>query len=153
MNGRQVNVDYSVCNGLNFNSGGLAERLLVYDVNCQYLVHFNDRLDNVSDYLWRDPEMKLLGAVGKFHLADHVDSCFSKWTLNFMKGAGHIDGEIMETLWSGLNKVSGVGTSMVKFGKIWFLEKNVTCERNSAAILKILSIYDSQNVLVCNETI
>jgi len=114
MNGRQVNVDYSVCNGLNFNSGGLAERLLVYDVNCQYLVHFDDRLKDASDYLWRDPDMKLLGAVGKFHLADHVDSCFSKWTLNFMEGAGHIDGEIMETLWSGMNKVSGAARSMSK---------------------------------------
>src|ERR1700678_324054 len=150
---RQVNVDYSVCNALNFNSDGLQEGLVIYDVMCQYMVNFEDRIQDLSDYLCRDPEMKVLGAIAKFHLADHVDSCFSKWTLNFMKGAGHIDGEIMETLWSGMNKVSGVGTSMVKFGKIWFLEKNVTCERNSAAILKILSIYDSQNVLVCNETI
>ena len=109
-----MNVDYSVCNGLNFNSRGLTERLLVYDVNCQYLVHFEDRLKDASDYLWRDPDMKLLGAVGKFHLADHVDTCFSKWTLNFMKGAGHIDGEIMETLWSGMNKVSGAARSMSK---------------------------------------
>jgi hypothetical protein len=111
---RQVNVDYSVCNGLNFNSSGLLESLLVYDVNCQYLVHFDDRLEDVSDYLSRDPEIKLLGAIGKFHLADHVDSCFCKWTLNFMKGAGHIDGEIMETLWSGMNKVSGAARSMSK---------------------------------------
>jgi hypothetical protein len=109
-----VNVDYSVCNALNFNSHGLPERLLIYDVNCQYLVHFDDRLKDVSDYLWRDPDMKLLGAVGKFHLADHVDSCFSKWTLNFMKGAGHIDGEIMETLWSGMNNVSGAARLMSK---------------------------------------
>jgi hypothetical protein len=58
--------------------------------------------------------MEILGAVGKFHLADHVDKCFSKWTLNFMKGAGHIDGEIMETLWSGMNKVSGAARSMTK---------------------------------------
>ena len=58
--------------------------------------------------------MKLLGAIGKFHLADHVDGCFSKWSLNFMKGAGHIDGEIMETLWSGMNKVSGAARSMSK---------------------------------------
>ena len=50
----------------------------------------------------------------KFHLADHVDGCFSKWSLNFMKGAGHIDGEIMETLWSGMNKVSGAARSMSK---------------------------------------
>ena len=32
--------------------------------------------------------------------------------LNFMKGSGHIDGEIMETLWSGMNKVSEAARSM-----------------------------------------
>lgn len=109
-----MNVDYSVCNGLNFNSDGLRECLLIYDVYCQYGVRFDDRLRDVSKYLSRDPEMKMLGAIGKFHLADHVDSCFSKWSLNFIKGAGHIDGEIMETLWSGMNKVSGAARSMSK---------------------------------------
>jgi hypothetical protein len=109
-----VNVDYSVCNGLNFNSEGLPECLIIYDVYCQYGVHFEDRLEDVSQYLSLDPGMKIFGAIGKFHLADHVDSCFSKWTLNFMKGAGHIDGEIMETLWSGMNKVSGTARSMGK---------------------------------------
>ena len=58
--------------------------------------------------------MKLLDAVGKFHLADHVNSCFCKWMLNFMKGAGHINGEIMETLWSEMNKISGAARSMSK---------------------------------------
>ena len=107
-----MNIDYSVCNAANYNSAGLEELLLIYDVNCQYLVHFNERLDEVSQYLARDREMKIFGAIGKFHLADHVDSCFSKWTLNFMKGSGHIDGEIMETLWSGMNKVSEAARSM-----------------------------------------
>jgi len=109
-----VNVDYSVCNALNFNSQGLPESLLIYDIYCQYGVHFQDRLEDVSSYLSLDPEMEILGAIGKFHLSDHVDSCFSKWTLNFMKGSGHIDGEIMETLWSGMNKVSGAARSMSK---------------------------------------
>jgi hypothetical protein len=68
----------------------------------------------VSDYLSVDSEMKLLGAVGKFHLASHVDSCFAKLTLNFMQGEGHIDGEILETLWSEINKVSGAAKSMSK---------------------------------------
>ena len=107
-----MNIDYSVCNAANYNSAGLEELLLIYDVNCQYLVHFNERLDEVSQYLARDREMKIFGAIGKFHLADHVDSCFSKWTLDFMKGFGHIDGEIMETLWSGMNKVSRAARSM-----------------------------------------
>ena len=105
-------MDYSVCNALNFNSSGLREGLLIYDVNCQYSIHFDERLREVPQYLSRDGEMKLFGAIGKFHLADHVDSCFSKWTLNFMKGAGHIDGEIMETLWSGMNKASGAARTM-----------------------------------------
>jgi hypothetical protein len=107
-----VNVDYSVCNAINFNSGGLQEALIVYDINCQYLIHFEERIGEVDHFLELDKEMKIYGAIGKFHLADHVDSCFSKWTLNFMKGAGHIDGEIMETLWSGMNKVSGAARSM-----------------------------------------
>lgn len=111
---RQVNVDYSVCNGSNFNSEGLPECLIIYDVYCQYGVHFEDRLEDVSQYLSLDPGMKIFSAIGKFHLADHVDSCFSKWSLNFMKGAGHIDGEIMETLWLGMNKVSGAARSMGK---------------------------------------
>jgi hypothetical protein len=107
-------VDYSVVGGSNYNSAGLRELLVIYDVMCQYLVHFGERLEDVSQYLTLDPEIKVMGAIGKFHLADHVDSCFSKWTLNFMKGAGHIDGEIMETLWSGMNKVSGAARSMSK---------------------------------------
>ena len=43
-----------------------------------------------------------------------LPSCFSKWTLNFLKKAGHIDGEIMEMLWSGMNKVSSMARSMSK---------------------------------------
>jgi KDZ transposase-like protein len=99
---------------LNFNTEGLQESLLIYDVMCQYLVHFEDRIRDSPKYLSIDPDLAVFGAVGKFHLADHVDGCFSKWTLNFMRGAGHIDGEIMETLWSGMNKVSGAARSMGK---------------------------------------
>lgn len=107
-------MDYSVCNGLNFNAKGLPESVYIYDVNCQHCIHFVDRVRGMSEYLSIDDDTKLFGAIGKFHLADHVDSCFSKWSLNFMKGAGQIDGEIMETLWSGMNKVSGAARSMSK---------------------------------------
>ena len=107
-------MDYSVCNAFNFNSAEIKECLIIYDVYCQYRVHFENRLRDASQYLHKDPGMEIFGAIGKFHLADHVDSCFSKWTLNFMKGSGHIDGEIMETLWSGMNKVSGAARSMSK---------------------------------------
>ena len=99
---------------INYNSTGLPECLIIYDVNCQYLVLFDDRIQDLSFYLQLDPQMKIFGAVGKFHLANHVNGYFSKWSLNLMKGAGHIEGEIMETLWSGMNKVSGAARLMSK---------------------------------------
>jgi hypothetical protein len=81
---------------------------------CQYYVHFDEQISRASEYLSLDPDMKILGAIGKFHLADHIDGCFSKWTLNFMKGAGHVDGKILETLWAPMNKVSAAARSMSK---------------------------------------
>ena len=111
---RQANIDYLVCNGPNFNSHGLRESLLIYEVYCQYGVNFEKWFQDKSQYLSTDPEMKIFIAIRKFHLTDHVNGCFSKWSLNFTKGAGHINGGIMETLWSGLNKVSGAARLMSK---------------------------------------
>src|SRR5271168_697693 len=141
---RQVNVDYSVCHGLNFNADGLREGLIIYDINCQYMVHLEDRIKDVSEYLSQDPDMKLLGAIGKFHLADHVDSCFSKWTLNFMKGAENVDGEIMETLWSGMNKVSGAARSMSKAHRQETLD-NYMRDANWKKIVRIGKFFIFQN--------
>ena len=131
-----MNVDHSVCKAANYNSAGLQELLIIYNNNCQYLVHFEERLEHVSQYLLLDPDMKVFGAIGKFYLADHVDSCFLKWSLNFMKEAGHIDGEIMGTLWSGMNKVSGAVRSMSKVHRQEMLDelddymRNVNWKKN-----------------------
>ena len=51
-------------------------------------------------------------AVGKFHLGAHVKECFFKYSLNFITGAGQVDGEIMETLWSLFNKFAKMARSM-----------------------------------------
>jgi len=58
--------------------------------------------------------MKIISAVGKFHLGAHVRSCFPQFSLNFVLGAGQQDGEILETLWSSLNKVSSSIRAMSK---------------------------------------
>jgi len=36
-------------------------------------------------------------------LHGHKAECFTKYAPNFISGAGHVDGEIMETLWSSHN--------------------------------------------------
>ncbi|KIM85857.1 hypothetical protein PILCRDRAFT_52847, partial [Piloderma croceum F 1598] len=45
--------------------------------------------------------LEIIGAVGKWHLATHILECFPKFSLNFVEGSG----EILETLWSGLDEV------------------------------------------------
>ena len=42
---------------------------------------FDHCVQDSPDYLSLDPDMKILGAIGKFHLSDHVNSCFSKSVL------------------------------------------------------------------------
>ncbi|KAI6009268.1 hypothetical protein EDC04DRAFT_2610636 [Pisolithus marmoratus] len=56
----------------------------------------------------------ILNLLGKFHLAAHKLSCFPRYSLNFIKGAGHLDGEILETLWAPFNKISPMARSMTQ---------------------------------------
>jgi hypothetical protein len=42
----------------------------------------------------------------------HIPECFAKFTLNFIEGATELDGEILETLWSGLDEVAGITQAM-----------------------------------------
>jgi Kyakuja-Dileera-Zisupton transposase len=107
---RQMNIDYAVCQALNHINGS-DSALLIYDVCCQWVIHFKERVSKGAFLsLWE--HFKLTPAVGKFHLGAHIKECFHKYSLNFMEGSGQIDGEIMETLWSIMDKVSGITRSM-----------------------------------------
>ena len=44
--------------------------------------------------------------IGMFHVHGHQDSCFSQYATAFIEGAGMVNGEILETLWSTLNSIS-----------------------------------------------
>ena len=56
--------------------------------------------------------MEIMGAVGKWHLAAHIRECFPKFTLNFVEGAGQVEGEILETLWSRMDEIAGLAQAM-----------------------------------------
>jgi hypothetical protein len=108
-----MNMDYSVCQALQYNSRGLSECLVIYDIACSWSVHFEERVTS-SPILNQPDGMTLIPGVGKFHLASHRPECFAKYSLNFIQGAGQQDGEILETLWAPLNKVSGSIRAMSK---------------------------------------
>lgn len=53
------------------------------------------------------PVVEFAKAIGMFHVHGHQDSCFFRYATSFVKGAAVVDGEILETAWSVLNRVSG----------------------------------------------
>ncbi|KLO06717.1 hypothetical protein SCHPADRAFT_837667 [Schizopora paradoxa] len=110
---QQKNMDYCISNALSFNSEGLPEAAVIYDLACQWGIHFVDRMKR-STTMSIPPFERLITAVGKFHLGSHVDKCFYRHSLNFVEGTGQVDGEIIETLWSGLNPISAMARSMTK---------------------------------------
>ena len=109
--GRYMNMDYSICNALSYHSEGISKALVIYDIGCQWSTNFHHRVE--SSFSLSHPEpLEIIPAVGKFHLAAHKLACFPRYSLNFIKGAGHLDGEILETLWVPFNKISLTTRSM-----------------------------------------
>lgn len=114
-------MDYSLNSALQYKSSGLKEFSIFYDIACQYSVKLKDRFEK-STLLSISPHAKLLFAVGKFHLSAHIDECFYKFSPNFQVGAGQVEGEIVETFWSGLNRVSRMARTMTLYHRQEFLD-------------------------------
>jgi hypothetical protein len=103
-------MDYSICQALKRFPGHM-QALIVYDICCQWSIHFRQRVSE-SDFLELYDSMEITGAVGKWHLAAHIPECFPKFSLNFVKGSGEVEGKILETLWSGLDEIAGMTQAM-----------------------------------------
>ena len=103
-------MDYSICQALK-QFPRHDEALIIYDICCQWLIHFRERVSE-SDYLDLSDSLEITGAVGKWHLAAHIAECFPKFTLNFVEGAGQVEGKILETLWSGMDEIAGLAQAM-----------------------------------------
>ncbi|KAG1720229.1 uncharacterized protein EDB91DRAFT_1064937, partial [Suillus paluster] len=108
---QRMNMDYSICNAVKYTPEHIGSALIIYDVACQWSIHFAERVDQ-SYHLSLPEGTKILPAIGKFHLSTHKLQCFPRFSLNFMTRAGHIDGEILETLWAPFNKISPTARSM-----------------------------------------
>lgn len=98
--------------------------IAIYDVACQWSRNFAQRVKS-SKYLDIPPGLKVVPAVGKWHLGAHVVDCFPKLSLNFIWGIGQVDGEILETLWSITNKVAGTTRAMGKSHRSEVLDDNM----------------------------
>jgi Kyakuja-Dileera-Zisupton transposase len=106
-------MDYAVCNALQYKSDGLTRAIVIYDIACQFFRNFFTRVPQYGSLQLQDWQ-ELIPCVGKWHLSAHIPSCFTRHSLNFVKGAGQQDGEILETLWAEFNKVSVAARTMSK---------------------------------------
>jgi hypothetical protein len=101
-----MNMDWSLCEALaTTNIGRLVLVLHIYDITCQYCIHLLERIRQ-SEHLNIPDHVQLLHAIGLFHVHGHKDECLYRWATNYVPGAGVVDGEVLETLWSVLNTVS-----------------------------------------------
>ena len=104
-------MDYLICHALK-QFPGHKQVLLIYDICCQWIIHFQEHVSK-SEFLALWDSMEITGAVRKWHLAAHIAECFPKFSLNFVEGAGEVEGEILETLWSVMDEVAGMAQAML----------------------------------------
>lgn len=101
-----MNMDYSLSQAMKtMNLNGLKNVLVLYDIMCQYFKKLGTRFAE-NDYLELPEGVKLIPGIGLFHVHGHQPSCLVRYAPSFIKGAGQVDGEIIETLWSTLNDTS-----------------------------------------------
>ncbi|KAI0946807.1 hypothetical protein AcW1_010162 [Taiwanofungus camphoratus] len=86
---RQMNMDYSLSNAIRYNTKDIDRMLLLYDINCQYGQYLLKQFQQ-NPYLQMPKGLKIVKGISLF-----------------IPGASLVDGEILKTLWSSLNKVSG----------------------------------------------
>ena len=96
--------------------------------------------------MWKSLEITL--TFGKWHLAAHVTACFHKFSLNFIEGAAQVEGEIMETLWSVLDEVTGLTQGMSLAHRQEVLDDYMN-DSNWRKILRIGRIFES-SALECD---
>ena len=109
---RQMNIGYSICSALKYNTTHLHHVLVIYDIGCQWWINFLKRVQANRKHLSIPKLMSIATVVGLFYLSAHVSECFVCYSLHFVLGAGQLDGEILETLWAEFNKVSSSAREM-----------------------------------------
>ncbi|KAI0341038.1 hypothetical protein BDW22DRAFT_1445358 [Trametopsis cervina] len=107
---KQRDMDYSYVNSVErLIHPSISEAVLYYDVVCQWMVHLGFRIENspiLKNMLKHLPNLRAVKGIGLFHVHGHKQACLPRFSPDFIKGVGMVDGEIIETLWAGLNDTS-----------------------------------------------
>ncbi|KAG2112328.1 uncharacterized protein F5147DRAFT_650963 [Suillus discolor] len=77
----QMNMDYALCQALNYNTAGITRALTFYDVDCQYNKNLRSRVAQ-SPYLEMPVDINITPGIGLWHVHGHQESCFNQWRDN-----------------------------------------------------------------------
>ncbi|KIM63799.1 hypothetical protein SCLCIDRAFT_116668, partial [Scleroderma citrinum Foug A] len=107
---QQVNMDYALVHAVQHGMQHEQKVINFYDINCQYSKNLYSWI-NRNQFISLPPGIQ--PGIGIWHVHGHQTQCFVRYAPNFIPGAGNVDGEIMETLWSSLNIISPSTRGMV----------------------------------------
>ena len=71
----------------------------------QYYKNFASRVER-NPLLDFSADLRLEKGIGLFHVHRHQDECLFRFAISFIKGTGNQGGEVLESLWSPLNRIS-----------------------------------------------
>ncbi|KAF8799524.1 hypothetical protein BYT27DRAFT_7227815 [Phlegmacium glaucopus] len=99
---QQKNIDYSFLQALKTTNINPAQgTMLIYDIACQYFIHLQQRIGHLLP-----AGLHIDRAIGLFHVHGHKDDCFFRYAPSFIPGTGVVAGEILESLWAGMNTIT-----------------------------------------------
>jgi hypothetical protein len=99
---QQKNVDWAFLKALFASNLDCRQGvLLIYDIVCQYFIHFKDRIGHLLPL-----GLEVERGIGSFHVHGHKEECFFRYGTSFIPHSGITAGEILEPLWANLNCIS-----------------------------------------------
>ena len=131
-------MDYAFLNAFNYLPLILMWFML-YDIMCQYWVHFLERFKQ-SPHLHLPPGLRILRGIGQFHVHGHVKQCFARYAPTFIRGAGMLAGEVIETLWSPLNHTASSARTMTWYHRQEYLDSHMG-DSNWKKLVQMCKLY------------
>lgn len=131
---QQKNVDFALLQSIETTGVDPTQGLMIiYDIVCQYIVHIRERIGHKLP-----TGLEIDCAIGLFHVHAHREQCFFRYATSFIPGAGVTAGEILESLWSGLNGISPTTRTATLAHRAEVLDDHA-CDSNHKKLLGMMN--------------
>jgi hypothetical protein len=136
---QQKNVDWAFLQSLTTtNLNPRQGVLLIYDIVCQYFIHFFARIGHLLP-----PGLEVDCGIGSFHVHGHKEECFFRYGTSFIPNTGVTVGEILEPLWANMNQISPTARTASLAHRAELLDDHATDSNHKKALgLRKFNLYN-----------